>query len=138
MSKVSQAVIDRIRKVAQSDPELTQVDLARRFGLAPHTIARALQNNAAKGGLRFPAGTSIRFSTGGKARTGVVIDDALDFPWRDHRKVSIDPRPGGYLKEATEVLVPVVELREIKPSERPESARPREQVALELGGGGES
>jgi len=128
---VSQAVIDRIRKVARADPSLTKVDLAQRFGVSFGAIVRALQNNAAQSsGLRFPAGTSVKFTTDGKVRTGVVIEDALSFPWRDHRKVAIDPRPGGYIQEVTEVLVPAAELKEIKPSERPESARPREQVPL--------
>ncbi|HEY1088565.1 MAG TPA: hypothetical protein VGE37_12755 [Archangium sp.] len=130
MSKLNDDVIERIRKAARENPDVTNRDLAKRFSVSPTTIGKALQNGAAKGGLKFPRGTHVKFPDGGHARTGVVIDDALDFPWRDHRKVALDPMPGGYLKEKTAVLVPAVDLREIKPTERAETARPREQVPL--------
>lgn len=128
--RLSHETLERIRKAARENPDLTKVDLARRFGVSPTTVGKALQNGAATGGLRFPRGTSVRFSNDGTARTGVVVDDALDFPWRDHRKVELDPLPGGRLTTATAVLVPAEDLRAIKPSERPETARPREQVSL--------
>lgn len=77
----------------------------------------------------FPNGTSVRvnapkYSTHG--RTGVVIDDAPKFPWRDHRRISFDEVPG----KVTGELIPLNELVAIKPSERPVSARPREQLGL--------
>lgn len=133
---VSQVVIERIRKAAKADPDLTKVDLAKRFGVSRTTVMRALQNDAAAGGLRFPVGTSVRvLSEDGKAekaRTGVVVDDALAFPWRDHRKVEFDHVPG----KASTALVPVDDLRAIDPKKRPENAQPRQQDELELGEGG--
>jgi hypothetical protein len=126
------AMVERIRKAAKENPELSKSDLAARFGVAAWTITRALQNEALPEQLRFPVGTSVRVrSADGRSsgsRTGVVVDDTLKFPWRDHRKVEFDPLPG----KVRSALVPVEDLRAIKPSERPESARPREQ--LELGG----
>lgn len=128
--KTSHETLERIRKAARENDDLTRAELARRFGCSEATVRKALQNNAAKGGLRFPRGTSVKVldpdSNGSKARTGVVTDDALDFPWRDHRRVEFDFVPG----QVTTALVPASDLREIKPSERAESARPREQVAL--------
>lgn len=127
---VNQVVIDRIRKAARASPELSKRDLARRFGVSMHTVLRALQNGAATGGLRFPAGTSVKVrSSDGRAssdRTGVVVDDALKFPWRDHRRVEFDPVPG----KVSSALVSVEDLKAIEPSQRPASARPREQVEL--------
>ena len=42
--------------------------------------------------MKFPNGTSVKvvskYSENG--RTGVVIDDALKFPWRDSRAVKFD------------------------------------------------
>lgn len=81
--------------------------------------------------MKFPNGTSVKvaskeaYSLNG--RTGVVIDDALEFPWRDCRKVALDPKPDAANKPQ---VVFVVDLREIKASERPISAPPREQLAL--------
>lgn len=79
--------------------------------------------------MSFPNGTSVRvhaprYSTHG--RTGVVVDDSPKFPWRDHRRVRFDEVPGKVKGE----LVPVTELREIKPSERAACAPLREQLAL--------
>lgn len=131
---LNRETIERIRKAAQENPELTKSELAERFGVKWATIARALQNEKLPEERKFPVGTSAKVhasdSTGRKDRTGVVVDDALPFPWRDHRRVDFDPMPG---KVAT-ALVPVADLRVIKPSERPESARPREQTTL-FGGG---
>lgn len=128
----SQVVIDRIRKAARSDPELSKRELARRFDVSVHTVTRALQNGAATGGLRFAAGTSVKVrSSDGRAssdRTGVVVDDALNFPWRDHRRVEFDPVPG----KVSSALVSVEDLRALDPRERPATARPREQVELPL------
>lgn len=133
---ISPVVLERIRKAAKESPELTKRDLARRFGVSVQTIARALQNGAASGGLRFPAGTSVKvFSEDRKAantRTGVVVEDALAFPWRDHRRVEFDHVPG----KVSSALVPVEDLKAIDPAKRPATARPREQVEFELGAGG--
>lgn len=130
MAATSQATLDRIRKAARADPEASKAALARRFGVSLHTIGRALQNDAATGGLRFPVGTSVKVRSddgkGEKDRTGVVIDDALNFPWRDHRRVEFDPVPG----KVSTAIVSVEDLRAIKASDRPESARLREQVEL--------
>lgn len=126
----SHVVIDRIRKAARASPELSKRDLARRFGVSVQTVIRALQNDAAGGGLRFPVGTSVKVrSTDGRAssdRTGVVVDDALRFPWRDHRRVEFDPVPG----KVRSALVSVEDLKAIDPRERPATARPREQAEL--------
>jgi hypothetical protein len=128
----SQVVIDGIRKAARADPELTKRDLAKRFDVSVHTVTRALQNGAATGQLRFPVGTSVKVrSSDGRAssdRTGVVVDDALRFPWRDHRRVEFDPVPG----KVSSALVSVEDLKTIDPRERPATARLREQVELPL------
>lgn len=78
--------------------------------------------------MNFANGTSVkvvsRCSLNG--RTGVVVDDSPKFPWRDHRRVRFDLVPG----KASGELVPLDELRAIKPSERPAEAPPREQLGL--------
>lgn len=79
--------------------------------------------------MKFPNGTSVRVHAPGFSthrRTGVVVDDSPKFPWRDHRRVRFDELPGRIKGE----LVPEAELRVIKPSERPASAPPREQIDL--------
>lgn len=118
----------RIRKAAKENPELSKAALAERFGVTAFTIGRALQNEALPEQLKFPVGTSVKVrSSDGRSsedRTGVVVDDTLSFPWRDHRRVEFDPMPG----RVSSALVPAADLKAIKPSERPESARPREQV----------
>lgn len=131
---ISHLVLERIRKAARENPEMAKSELARRFAVSVQTVSRALQNGAATGGLRFPRGTSVKVKAadGSSAndRTGVVVDDALNFPWRDHRRVDFDLVPG---KVAT-ALVSVEDLRAIEPRERPDTARPREQVELFDGG----
>jgi hypothetical protein len=78
--------------------------------------------------MTFPIGTSVKVKSKCtlNGRTGVVIDDALKFPWRDYRKVQFDPKPP-HMKDG---IVPVVELETIKDSERDQSALPREQLGL--------
>lgn len=83
--------------------------------------------------MKFPNGTSVRvhaprYSTHG--RTGEVIDEAPNFPWRDHRRVRFDEVDGKVKGE----LVPLVELREIKLSERPARALAPEKRQLGLFG----
>lgn len=77
----------------------------------------------------FPIGTHVRVHSPGYSthkRTGVVIEDVLKFPWRDHRKVQFDPEP----PRVSASIVDIDDLREIKASERPASAAPREQIDL--------
>lgn len=127
---ISAARAERIRRAAKADPELSTSELARRFGVGQQTITRALQNESLPEQLRFPIGTSVKVrSDDGRSsrdRTGVVVDDALPFPWRDHRTVEFDYVPG----KVTSARVPAADLKMIKPSDRAESARPREQVDL--------
>jgi hypothetical protein len=78
----------------------------------------------------FTNGTSVRVVSkcSLNGRTGVVIDDAPKFPWRDSRRVKFDEVPGKVKGE----LVPLSELRAIKLSERPAGAlaAPERQLGL--------
>ncbi len=82
--------------------------------------------------MKFPNGTSVRivskYSENG--RTGVVVDDALKFPWRDSRAVKFDA-PFHNLKPA---FIPESELREIKLGDRPAGCLPPEKRQLGLFG----
>ena len=83
--------------------------------------------------MNLPKGTSVRvhapkYSIHG--RTGVVTDDAPNFPWRDHRRVKFDEVRGRVKGD----LVPIAELRAIKLSERPAGALPPEKRQLGLFG----
>ncbi len=82
--------------------------------------------------MKYPNGTSVRvvseYSENG--RTGEVVDDALKFPWRDHRAVKFDA-PFHNLKPA---YIPESELSQIKLSERPTRSLSPEKRQLGLFG----
>lgn len=67
--------------------------------------------------MSLTIGTRVRVTLGEHAkRTGVVVD-VPGFPWRDHRRVQLDPLPDGAVERAP--LIPEDELRAIAPAPRP-------------------
>jgi hypothetical protein len=82
----------RVLELRETAPELTQVEIGQRVGLDPSTVRRLLSEAPPMRKADITVGDRVRITKRGRfhRRTGVVVE-VPGFPFRDHRRVALDP-----------------------------------------------